>query len=234
MTRESQLCTSRHTDGDSAPSEYNLGEDQAENVDGFNSDYCDLPRIRRRQKCHKKFSCALEAHLPAAARSLSSKKTATDRPNLMLQATTMLTTKKQTVVGRPAPEHRSPPHPPHNLKPKETTTPQQKTTKRRRRRRRRAAAAALSGSKFLRKRESTTTILRWKFYSQTQTTTTTLRSSSSETDLYKKFRPSQTRRGGRGWFSPPCTYLPTYLPIFYLPTYLPTTFYLDLPFSFSF
>jgi hypothetical protein len=86
----------------------------------------------------QEISCTLEAHLPAAARSLSSKKTATDRPNLMLQATTMLTTKKQTVVGRPALEHRSP----HNLNPKKTTTPQQKTTKRRRRRRRRAAAAA--------------------------------------------------------------------------------------------
>jgi hypothetical protein len=75
--------------------------------------------------------------LPAAARNLSSKKKTTDRPNLMLEATTMLTTNKQTVVGRPAPEHRSP----HNLKPKETTTPQQKTAKRRRRRRRRSAAA---------------------------------------------------------------------------------------------
>jgi len=85
----------------------------------------------------QEISCALEAHLPATARSLSSKKAETDRPNLMLQTTTMLTTKKQTVVGQPAPEHRSP----HELKPKETTTPQQNT--RRRRRRRRAAAAAL-------------------------------------------------------------------------------------------
>jgi hypothetical protein len=33
----------------------------------------------------------------------------------------MLTTKKQTIVGRPAPEH----HTPHNLKPKETTTKRQ-------------------------------------------------------------------------------------------------------------
>jgi hypothetical protein len=40
--------------------------------------------------------------------------------------------------------------------------------------------------------------------------------------LYKKFRPSQTRRGGRGWFSATCTYLPTYLPTSFLPTYLPT------------
>jgi hypothetical protein len=84
----------------------------------------------------QEFSCALEAHLPAAASNLSSKKTANDRPDLMLQATTTLKTRKQTVVGRPAPEHRSP----HNLKPKETTTPQQKTTKGRRRR---TAAAAL-------------------------------------------------------------------------------------------
>jgi hypothetical protein len=86
----------------------------------------------------QEISCALEAHLPAAARNLSSKKKTTDRPNLMLEATTMLTTNKQTVVGRPAPEHRSP----HNLKPKETTTPQQKTAKRRRRRRSAAATAA--------------------------------------------------------------------------------------------
>jgi hypothetical protein len=133
MTRESQLCTSRHTDGDSAPSEYNLGQDQAENVDGLNSDYYDLPRIRRRKKCHKEFHLLLKLTCLTAS-SLSSKKTETDRPNLMLQATTMLTTKKQTVVGRPAPEHRSP----HKLKPKGTTTPQQNT-----RRRRRTAAAAL-------------------------------------------------------------------------------------------
>jgi hypothetical protein len=42
----------------------------------------------------QEISCALEAHLPATARSLSSKKAETDRPSLMLQATTMLTTTK--------------------------------------------------------------------------------------------------------------------------------------------
>ncbi len=41
------------------------------------------------------------------------------------------------------------------------------------------------------------------------------------------------KAGRTGWFSAPCTYLPTYL-FFYLPTYLPTSFYLDNPFFFPF
>jgi hypothetical protein len=132
--RITALHLKTHTDGDSAPSEYNLGEDQAEKVDGFNSDYCDLPRIRRRQKCHKKFHVLLKLTCLLPHVALSSKKKATDRPNLMLQATNNVNNKK---TNHRWPASTRAPHPPQ---PQTKRNHNKKATKRRRRR---TAAAAL-------------------------------------------------------------------------------------------